>query len=64
MRLRDEAALATGQAGSTLGQRSASWRFLEFTLAATSGRSPIKKSVSPTAGSKVQLTSLGVRSRR
>jgi len=36
MRLRDEAALATSQAGSTLGWRSASWRFLEFTLAATS----------------------------
>jgi hypothetical protein len=37
MRLRDEAALATGQVGSTLCQRSASWRFLEFTLASRSG---------------------------
>ena len=34
MRLRDEAGLATGQAGSALGRRSASWRFLGFTLAA------------------------------
>ena len=35
MRLRDEAGLATGQAGSASGRRSASWRFLGLTLAAT-----------------------------
>lgn len=39
MRLRDEAGLATGQAGSASGRRSASWRFLGLTLAAISGYS-------------------------
>jgi len=63
MRLRDEAALATGQAGSTLGQRSAYWRFLEFTHAATSGHSVAKKIASPTTVCKVQQTLLSDRSR-